>query len=482
MSEKSDDIWARFRFSVIGPLLARPPKRGMLQKELEALAGCIYKHPVTGENVRFGRSTIEAWYYKALRCDDPLTSLNRKTRKDAGIQKTLGPELMKCLEAQYHQHPRWSYQLHADNLAALAEQNPELGDAPSYATILRRMQERGWLKKAVPARPTPGRQRAAERLEKREVRSFESEYVHALWHLDFHESRRKIVGANGAWYTPKALCVLDDRSRLCCHIQWYTDETAETLYHGLMQAFHKRGLPRALMTDNGAAMLAQETQNGLVRLGVLHETTLPYSAYQNGKQESFWGQLEGRLLAMLEHVDPLTLDFLNEASQAWIEQEYNRKIHSELGTSPLRRMLDGADQSRPSPDTEAIHQAFTRQERRVQRKSDGTISLQGVRFEIPSRFRHLPHIHVRYQSWDMSIAYIVDSRSGRIIGRIHPQDKAKNADGHRRSVEPTVTAKPAAPDADPIPPLLRKILSDYAATGMPPAYLPVAGKEVDNDA
>lgn len=236
------------------------------------------------------------------------------------------------------------------------------------------------------------------------------------------------------------------------------------------------------MTDNGAAMLAQETQNGLVRLGVLHETTLPYSAYQNGKQESFWGQLEGRLLAMLEHVDPLALDFLNEASQAWIEQEYNRKIHSELGTSPLRRMLDGADQSRPSPDTEAIHQAFTRQERRVQRKSDGTISLQGVRFEIPSRFRHLPHIHVRYQSWDMSIAYIVDSLSGRIIGRIHPQDKAKNADGHRRSVEPTVTAKPAAPDADPIPPLLRKILSDYAATGMPPAYLPVAGKEVDNDA
>lgn len=171
-----------------------------------------------------------------------------------------------------------------------------------------------------------------------------------------------------------------------------------------------------------------------------------------------------------------------EAAQAWIEQEYNRKIHSELGTSPLRRMLDGTDQSRPSPDTEAIRQAFTRQERRVQRKSDGTISLQGVRFEIPSRFRHLPHIHVRYQSWDMSIAYIVDSRSGRIIGRIHPQDKAKNADGHRRSVEPTVTAKPAAPDADPIPPLLRKILSDYAATGMPPAYLPVAEKEVDNDA
>ncbi len=46
------------------------------------------------------------------------------------------------------------------------------------------------------------------------------------------------------------------------------------------------------MTDNGGAMTADETTQGLARLGVLHEKTLPYSAYQNGKQESFWGQIE----------------------------------------------------------------------------------------------------------------------------------------------------------------------------------------------
>jgi hypothetical protein len=27
-------------------------------------------------------------------------------------------------------------------------------------------------------------------------------------------------------------------------------------------------------------------------------------------------------------------------------------------------------------------------------------------------------------------------------------------------------------DSDPIPPLLRKLLADYAATGLPPAYIP----------
>ena len=48
------------------------------------------------------------------------------------------------------------------------------------------------------------------------------------------------------------------------------------------------------MSDNGSAMLAEETTEGLARLGVSHETTLPYSPYQNGKQECFWAQVEGR--------------------------------------------------------------------------------------------------------------------------------------------------------------------------------------------
>ena len=70
----------------------------------------------------------------------------------------------------------------------------------------------------------------------------------------------------GAWIKPMLLGVIDDRSRLICHLQWYLDETACSLVHGLSQAFMKRGLPRALMTDNGAAMLAEETVAGHVTI------------------------------------------------------------------------------------------------------------------------------------------------------------------------------------------------------------------------
>lgn len=477
MSKKSQGQltdWAQFRFSVIGGLLARPPEKGQLGKELKKLAEQRYRHPVNGGWVCFGASTIERWYYRALNSQDPISALGRKIRSDLGKTIAMSPQLLKVLYQQYKDYPDWTYRLHADNLAAFVEQNLEFDQPPCYATVLRCMQERGWIKKRSFRRnQTPGQQRAAERLERREVRGFESEYVHALWHLDFHTGRR-VVDVHGKWHTPQALCILDDRSRLCCHIQWYLNETAEVLFHGLSQAFHKRGLPRSLITDNGAAMLADETQKGLLRLGIMHETTLAYSPYQNGKQEAFWGQLEGRLMPMLKRVEPLTLEFLNTACQAWVEQEYNRSVHEEIKTSPINRLLEGPDVSRSAPDSSQLKFAFSVQQARSQRQSDGTIQLKGVRFEIPSRFRHVKRLQVRYQSWDLSIAYLVDKRLGNLLATIYPQDKIKNANQHRRTLQSVSEHKMAGPQAasDPIPPLLRKLLSDYAATGLPPAYLP----------
>lgn len=468
--------WAQFRFSVIGGLLANPPGQGELRQELEKLAGQRYQHPTENRQVTFSFSTIERWYYKALNSDDPLSALGRKIRQDSGSHKVMSNALVEELKKQYKVFPHWSYQLHADNLVALTTEKPWLKPVPSYSTVLRRMQKYGWIKTSVKrGRKTKGQIRAAERLDQREVRGFEASYVHALWHLDFHSGRRGI-NIHGEWQTPKALCIMDDRSRLCCHIQWYLDETTETLIHGLSQAFHKRGLPRSLMTDNGSAMTSSEFEKGLLKLSIKHDKTLPYSPYQNGKQESFWGRLEGRLMAMLSNVERLTLEFLNQATQAWVEQEYNRTIHEETGQSPLERMMKGPEVSRPSVNNDVFDFYFTTVEPRTQRTSDGTIQIKGVRFEIPSRFRHLKRLSIGYKTWDLSRAWLVDSRTGDNLGAIYPQDKEKNAGGQRRSLDPLYQENTTEPsrisETESIPPLLRRILSDYAATGLPPAYIP----------
>jgi putative transposase len=460
---------------VVGHLLAAPPARGDLQRELERLAATKWRHPVTGVPTTFGLSTIERWYYEAKNAPvDPVGRLRKKVRKDVGRRIAISDVLAQALHALYEAHRSWSYQLHYDNLVAWAEADDGLDPVPAYATVRRYMKSVGLVRRRkVGGEPTDGTRRAERRLDEREVRSYENEYVNGLWHLDFHHGKKKVLVARGEYVTPLALCILDDHSRLACHLQWYFAEDAENLVHGLRQAIHKRGLPRSLMTDQGSAMKADEVRAGLARLGIVHEMTLPHSPYQNAKQESFWSQLEGRLVAMLESVEDLTLGRLNEITQAWVEHEYNRKRHSELGTTPLRRFLDGKDVGRPSPTSEAMRQAFCAEDTRTQRKTDGTVSIDGRRFEIPSRYRHLERVTIRRASWDLSWVHLVDERTGQVLCRLYPLDKAANADGLRRTLEPPASPPTATTrKALAMPPLLAKLVAEHAATGLPPAYLP----------
>ncbi|MHB8814284.1 MAG: transposase family protein [Steroidobacteraceae bacterium] len=474
--------WARLRFSVVGQMLAAPPKRGQLQRELKALAARTWRHPVSGKPVRFGLSTIERWYARAQReARDPVGILRRKVRSDAGVQDSVSLAVREVLRAQYAAHPSWSAQLHYDNLRARSERNATLRPVPSYSSIRRFFEAQGWRKRRrLTTRDTAGARRAEARLMSCEVRSYEAEYPGTLWHWDCHVGSRPVLTARGQWVTPVLFGVIDDRSRLACHLQWYLVESAQNVAHGMTQAFLKRGLPRSGLSDNGAANLAAEVTEGLARLGVLHETTLAYSPYQNGKCEVIWGQVEGRLMAMLEGVADLTLDALNEATQAWVEYEYNRSVHSEIGQTPLALFLAGPDVLRRSPDSAALRLAFTRTERRTQRVSDGTIVIDARRFEVPSRYRHLRDLTVRYASWDLSQVHLVDERSGRILCRLYPQDKQRNASGLRAPLEPLAhgdaavneTPAPTAAAATGAAPLLEKLLAQQAATGLPPAYLP----------
>ena len=222
--------------------------------------------------------------------------------------------------------------------------------------------------------------------------------------------------------------------------------------------------------------MAGETEQGLVRLSVIHDTTLPDTPEQNAKQENFWNKVEGRLLPMLEGVDVLTLRLLNEATQAWLEQEYNRSEHSETGETPMDRFLAGPKVGRACPDTATLRDVFRLQETRAQRRSDCTVSVDGVRYELPSRYRALRRVTVRYARWDRSSIDLVDPRTEQILCTAYPVDRNRNADQPRRQLEPPIDPAVAASEQprrkSGIAPLMRQMMSDYAASGLPPAYLP----------
>jgi len=463
--------WARLRFSIIGSLLASPPDKGQLQERIQELADRLWEHPTTGEMTQFSFSAIERWFY-ASRGDepDPFGKLARRTRKDAGSHPSINAQLGEAIARLYSEHPSWQYQLHYDNLVVLAEGSPGLGPIPSYATVTRYMKDLGMLKQ---------RKRKSERsraVEPREKRSWEVAFANQLWHLDFHEGTRRVVTTDGRWVKPWLIGILDDYSRLACHAQWYYVENTDNLVHGLCQAFQKRDLPRALLTDGGGAMKAAETRQGLERQSVLHEMTLPETPQQNGKQENFWTRVESRLLPMLEGVEDLTLRSLNEATQAWVELEYNQAVHSETGQRPVDRFLEGKNLGRPCPDTETLRRAFRKQTTRAQRRSDGTISVEGRRFELPSRYRALRRVTVRYARWDLSTVDLYDAHDDSLLCTLYPLDRQRNASLSRRALEPVddpnIELAQQRNKASGPAPLMRKLLADYAACGLPPAYIP----------
>lgn len=154
--------------------------------------------------MQFGFSTIERWLHTALKAaghGDTVGAHRRKIRKDSGTRRAVSSAVVAAVVAQHKQHPTWSYQLHADNLVAQVTLGELADGVPSYTTVRRLMKERGLFRQKQRQRRGNEELRddhSREIFEARETRSFESEYVHGLWHLDFHGADFvRIVRATG---------------------------------------------------------------------------------------------------------------------------------------------------------------------------------------------------------------------------------------------------------------------------------------------
>lgn len=466
--------WAEFRFGVVGGLFSAPPERGELGHALAALAAQTWTHPVSGEPTRFDVSTIARWYYAArAHPDNPVGALRPRVRRDRGRHRPCFAETVwAALAEQYAAHPSWTYRLHADNLQVVCDADrARLGPAPSYATVRRHLKAQAMFRR--PSRrddDRPGAKQARDHRAARESRGWEKSHVHALWHLDFKDGPLPVLTRTG-WQHPQLFGTLDNRSRLGCHLQWYLGEGAEELTHGLGQALQKRGKPAGIMMDNGPAMRAAELRQGLLDLGIELVEIPDYTPEHNAIIEAFWKQINLRLIPMLESVPDLTLAQINEATLAWLELEYNRSLHSETKQTPIERMLAGPSVVRDGPSADDVRRAFRLKVDRTQRRSDGTLSLEGVRFEVPSCYRHLDRLTVRYARWDLSHVDLWDDSLGIVLATILPVDREANASGFRRPLGP-VTQAPTPSKPAGMAPLLRRYVEQYRQTGLPPAYIP----------
>jgi putative transposase len=85
---------------------------------------------------------------------------------------------------------------------------------------------------------------------------------------------------------------------------------------------------------------------------------------------------------------------------------------------------------------------------------------------------------VRYARWDLSRAMLVDPHTNICLETLYPQDKSANAEGLRRGFKTQENTIQLDTQKTGIAPLLKDLMAEYSATGLPPAYLPKFGEKI----
>ena len=150
----------------------------------------------------------------------------------------------------------------------------------------------------------------------------------------------------------------------------------------MQQAVLRRGIPKRLYVDNGAAYRSHHLSLVCAKLGITLIHTRPYQPQAKGKQERWFRTVRLQLLPALVEDDLKSLDALNRKLWAWVEGEYHLNPHKGLdGVTPMDRwMMSAGDVRLVGQDCELDDLFLFEEKRKVQK--DRTVSLHGVVYEV----------------------------------------------------------------------------------------------------
>lgn len=433
---------AEFRLMVLGDVLVLPRETGERRKTLRGMAGKKWLFP-DGTQGSIGFRTLQRWLSVAEDAEDRIEALMPRERADKGKVPCVTEQQREFLRELWNERPSSRWMNHYRNLKAKCDEA-----IPSYSSVKRFLRSEGLYP-----------QKRQDTKEMREKKSFESSFVNQYWHLDAHHGSVRVIDEGGNWQIAKLIAYLDDKSRYCCHAQWYLNECCREMCSSFEQSALKCGLPYGVYTDNGSGMRGTEFTEGLHRLGVILRYTGVESPYQNGKLERFWGTVESQLLQMLPRDRPLTLAELNRYTQAWLQKDYHLQRHSEIKASPEDVFFNHKSVELRRPELAAFRSAFRRSFRRKTRTTDGTVQIEGVRFQLPQSHRHIKDVLVRVASWNLSVAELADIRTGNTIAEIFPLDKEGNSHGRRAAIQMNREPDPSTP-LPGLAPHLRKLCEE----------------------
>lgn len=438
MNKKNHEI-ALFRLMVLGELAARARlERGDVKKILRELAGKAYSIPYS-KHTYISVKTIERWYHTFKR--HGFDGLLPKRRADHGNTK-IPLDIQEAILTLKKDNPARSL----DSLMQMLSSKGLIAHKELSRASLHRFLQKNNLSK-----------RSASDAETIERRSFEALHAGDLWQGDvMHGSRIQTAQGKRKVYL---VSLMDDASRLITHSAFCFGETAVDIEGVLKQALLKRGIPKKIIIDNGAAYRAESLQLICARLGIRLVYCKPYEPQGKGKLERFHRTFRQHFLSelILENVNGI--DDLNARLWAWLEEVYHRRPHSGLSNkqTPIERWRQELTQVQSlGHHAQQLDDYFCHRVKRLVKK-DGSVSWNGQAFEVP------------YALVGRKVFLVVDphekkalkvtSLEGEPLGSVHPLDKHDNLNRQRQ--RPSTTVNPSTQGASSPAPTISAVEQAY---------------------
>lgn len=360
MTEDEKMQVAVFRFSVIGDFvngtqMTRAEKRQLLREK------SARKWPIPfSVKTRITKGTIRRWIRLYRDSDGDLKSLFPKDRSDQGKNRAMDEETCCALIRLRREMPD------ATVIRLIATMNKRRLVSPdielNLSTVYRFLHQQN-LMNLTKHKPV-------------DRRKFEAELPNDLWQSDVLHGPK--VDVDGKMKKTYLIAIIDDHSRLIIYARFYLSEALVYYLDAFENALAKRGLPRKLYVDNGAAFRSKHLEYITASLAISLIHAKPYTPQGKGKIERWFKTVRSSFLPMFKGSGLIEL---NEALTLWITESYHQRIHGATGQTPFERFTSKMHCLRTSPAN--LKDYFRKVARRKVNK-DRTITLNGRLFEGPT--------------------------------------------------------------------------------------------------
>jgi len=351
------------RYQIISPYLALDPPRGQRRQVLEELAGKTWVGP-DGEPLHVAAETLRSWVRRYRR--HGLAGLKDKARPQRGIE-VLSREQVDLVIGLKREVPERSL----DRIIQIAEQTKLVEPGVLRRSTVHRVLRR----EGISGRPPSASDRT-------DLDRFEALAPNDLWQSDMLQgpwlpdpqrpgkSRRAYLYA-----------FLDDHSRLLLHGRFSFQGDLPALELVFRRCLQKYGKCKRVYYDNGKVYRSGHMRHIVATVGIQGITfTRTYRPMGHGKIEALNRFIRSAFLAEVKASTITSLDELNEAFLAFMDVDYNRRVHGETGQEPLACWKAGVG-SVEYIDERRLRLAFRWRERRTPDKA-GLFSLFGTRYQV----------------------------------------------------------------------------------------------------